>query len=123
MSKIEGIPEGWELVRIGCPRKREFYLDFQGQPKRRQNGDELSNVNYVIVRAIAPLPPKYVPWTFETCLRGCWVRRKGTETTESKIVAIYHNGVKAGQAEHIEFDELFRFFEQLDGTPCGTVEP
>ena len=29
---IEGIPEGWELVRVGCPTNGEFYLGMNGQP-------------------------------------------------------------------------------------------
>ena len=32
MSSIEGIPGGWELVRVGCPTNGEFYLGMNGQP-------------------------------------------------------------------------------------------
>jgi hypothetical protein len=32
VSSIEGIPDGWELVRVGCPTNGEFYLGMNGQP-------------------------------------------------------------------------------------------
>jgi hypothetical protein len=30
--KIEGIPDGWELVRIGNPKKGEYFLDEYNMP-------------------------------------------------------------------------------------------
>ena len=38
MKDIEGIPEGWKLVRIGAVHKNEYYLDHNGDPCKRIGG-------------------------------------------------------------------------------------
>ena len=56
---IEGIPEGWELVRVGTPTNGEFYLGMNGQPI-------ICNLvfhgyAYLIIRKI-PKPKQYRPF-------------------------------------------------------------
>lgn len=118
MNKIEGIPDGWELVRIGTPAEGESYVVSIGEV------DVCNSVrfakNYAIVRKIEPPKPTYVPWTLETCTRG-WVRNK-VSLSELAVVVISQSGVTAGLS-YYNFDNLLRDFEQLDGTPCGTIEP
>jgi hypothetical protein len=67
-----------------------------------------------------PQPPKptYIPWTYETCPRGCWVRFKDSGA-EMAISVIFYSGVTAG-VNYWNFDRLLQEFEQLDGSPCGT---
>jgi hypothetical protein len=48
---IPGVPEGWELVRIGSPVYGEWYIDNQGV-MRRCDFDKLVSTNHVIVRKI-----------------------------------------------------------------------
>ena len=73
---IEGIPEGWELVRVGCPTNGEFYLGMNGQPI-------ICNLvfhgcAYIVVRKIE-LPKRYRAFAnaaeFEPH-RDRWIRRK-----------------------------------------------
>lgn len=59
MSKIEGIPEGWELVRIGAVKAGEWRLDAIGKPVL--NPIDTSSMNFPIIRRIPPplsIPPK-----------------------------------------------------------------
>jgi hypothetical protein len=32
--QIEGIPEGWDLVRIGTPSEDEYYINAMGFPQK-----------------------------------------------------------------------------------------
>ena len=54
---IPGVPEGWELVRIGTPVYGEWYIDNQGVI-RRCEFDKLVSTNHVIVRRIEK-PKRY----------------------------------------------------------------
>ena len=57
--KIEGVPEGYEIVRIGRPEKRELFIDSTGQVGT-SNGLEFSYC-FVIVRKIER-PKQYRPF-------------------------------------------------------------
>lgn len=66
--KIEGIPDGWELVRIGAVEKDEWALSGQGLPFMAICDGE--STNYVIIRRIPPplnIPPKVFAdgWVFQ----------------------------------------------------------
>lgn len=58
--KIEGIPDGWELVRIGSPLTGEFILSYDAIPVSFDAKNTASR-NCVIIRRIPPplsIPPK-----------------------------------------------------------------
>jgi hypothetical protein len=57
--KIEGVPEGYEIVRIGRPEKRELFIDSTGQVGT-SNGLEVSYC-FAIVRKIEK-PKQYRPF-------------------------------------------------------------
>jgi hypothetical protein len=57
--KIDGMPEGYELVRIGRPENRELFIDSTGQVGT-SNGLEVSYC-FVIVRKIEK-PKQYRPF-------------------------------------------------------------
>jgi hypothetical protein len=59
MNKIEGIPDGWELVRIGVPLRGEFKINYKGEAIE-SFGNEI-DVNYPIVRKIEQ-PKHYRPF-------------------------------------------------------------
>ena len=102
-----GMPEGYEFVRVGFAKQGEFYLG---------SGDENCKV---IVRKIDP-KPKYTLWTFETCALGTAVKAK-TGSMLGIVSTTYGNGAMIG-GNVWTWDEIFRDFTQLDGTPCGTIE-
>jgi hypothetical protein len=118
MSKIVGIPEGWELVRIGATIAGDAYVDRFGDVRTAEDSSVICN--YVIVRPVAPPLPKYVPWTFETCPVGSVVKWKhGT----GKGVIVHCGESKAFFLGHsYTYQEILEDFTQLDGTPCGTIE-
>jgi hypothetical protein len=51
MEHIEGIPEGWELVRIGKIQKSEWFLGYSGNPVQADH-EGIPGNNQVIVRRI-----------------------------------------------------------------------
>ena len=51
--KIEGIPEGWELVRIGIVKRDEWYIGQYGKPE--QAPLNMLPANFPIVRKIKPV--------------------------------------------------------------------
>ena len=61
MSNIEGIPEGWELVRIGKVKPGECWLDSDGIVIHRYQSFESEGSNYVIIKRI-PKPKQYRPF-------------------------------------------------------------
>ena len=117
MNKIEGVPEGWELVRIGSPNMGEFYIGGYGDIGVCDWIEKY--VNFVIVRKIEPPKPTYVPWTFETCPIGAVVWRKSGKF-RGELSAAGEIGAYIAKF-HYTYKELLSAFE-LDGTPCGTVE-
>ena len=59
--QVEGIPDGWELVRIGRVKRGEFRLSNFGQPIHWEDSQESGSVNYVIIRKIKK-PKRYRPF-------------------------------------------------------------
>ena len=74
--KIEGVPDGWELVRIGTPEKGEHYLD--GSCNVAQAEIKGLTVHRPIVRKIER-PKQYRPFANSEEFkphRERWIRRK-----------------------------------------------
>jgi len=113
----EGIPNGWKRLRIGRVLEYEWYVDVNGLPCQCTKRG-LTSKNYIIIERIEPPKPVYVPWTYETCPAGVWVRKKHGSVV-AMIVVITRDGVTAGS--YFSFYDLFTLFEQLDRTPCGTL--
>lgn len=117
--KIEGVPEGWEIVRIGQAKRHEFYLDGCGEPRAcRWDGE--TAMGCAIVRKIEPPKPTYVPWTFDTCPLGLVVKNKAA-TERGMITRVQEDALCIGGC-WLNYQYFLEQFEQLDGTPCGTVE-
>lgn len=173
-----GMPEGYEFVRVGFAKQGELYLGsgdenckvivrkIEPQPLvieagkyyRLRNGDVVGpilrmteryqgslydvcrsnglrwkeNGNYwnkspslkdIVAEVPCPEPPKptYIPWTYETCPVGVAVKTK-TGSMVGIITLTCSYGAMIGN--HVwKWHEIFRDFTQLDGTPCGTIEP
>ena len=61
MSKIEGIPEGWELVRVGVAVSGDTVLMHDGMPTTLKDNPSGAVKNWPIIRRIPPplsIPPK-----------------------------------------------------------------
>ena len=119
VNKIEGVPEGWEVVRIGVANFGETYIDEKGW-RRVCNCEPSteSNAGSAIVRRIEPPKPTYIPWTFETCPIGRHVvclaaRQKGIITGASD------DGVRIGAMVY-SYDQLLTNWQSDNGTPKGT---
>lgn len=58
--KIEGIPDGWELVRIGKLLPSDWFINHLGEPKQNMSDCATNGVNYPVIRRIPPplnIPP------------------------------------------------------------------
>lgn len=72
-------------------------------------------------RIAVPPQPVVKPWTRETCPIGAAVRGKITGRL-SIIVQCDEQSVYIGQGFGTTYAGLLADFEQLDGSPCGTLE-
>lgn len=119
VNKIEGLPEGWELVRIGTPVEGESYIVSGGCVGVCESVRFAKN--YVIVRKIEPPKPKCIPWTYETCPVGSVVVNK-TDDYKALVISAGLSSACFGVLD-ASYANLLDQYTQLDGTPCGTVEP
>ena len=120
---IEGIPEGWELVRIGCPVPSvDWVVNQFGEPVLCSVG--VSTKNYVIIRKIEK-PKQYR--AFENAAefkphRDRWVEYTSPNCDYSmyQISAYSSQRVWLGpNATGIEYREAFHCLKFDDGTPFG----
>lgn len=58
--QVEGIPEGWELVRVGKVKPGEFRVAADGTPAE-WNSVESDSANYVVIRKIEK-PKQFRPF-------------------------------------------------------------
>lgn len=64
--------------------------------------------------------PKYVPWTFDEKLIGSVIRHKQSRDVV-QICHVAKNLVAVPYYGQLSYEEVFRFFEQLDGKPAGRL--
>lgn len=119
--KIEGIPDGWELVRIGTPVVNvDWVVDSEGKP--RLCDIESTFLNRVIIRKIEK-PRKYRPFQnaaeFEP-FRDRWVKHPN-EPDKRFAPADYNNeGVWGVGGRMYDYETLFKSGTLFDdGTPFG----
>lgn len=121
---IEGIPDGWELVRIGKIENEEFFIDRDGDLVQYDKGrGSRFNKNYVIVRKIVkPKDPSQYRhfWNAEEAepLLGQVLRLKVDHKHKFVLIGVTSHGVQVGLS-HWSLQEAFDCFERLDGTPFG----
>lgn len=114
-NQIEGIPDGWELVRIGNVRHGEFYLDGNAHPVKWNSAITSEYANYSIVRKIEK-PKRYRPFAnaaeFEPH-RLRWWKTNGNDRVNPP--AYYNDSYHGG----LSFDMCFTSRTFDDGTPFG----
>ena len=116
---IEGIPDGWELVRIGEIQHGEFFIHSDGSILQHdENQTVRMNKNYVIIRK---KPKRYRPFAKlidAQPLVGEVLRFKVDHRSMALFIGITSSGFQIGLS-HWKPKEAFDFFERLDGTPFG----
>jgi hypothetical protein len=127
-QKIEGIPDGWELVRIGKPEPGEWVVSNPGDPIQWLN--DCTMANYAIIRKIEK-PKRFRAFASKSEFaphRDRWIVLKGCEHDSSysswRVGGYQDNGVYIdGDDGLIGWDELFGVyvFEHGNGVfePCG----
>lgn len=117
--QVEGIPEGWELVRIGTPKPGEHVLGKYG--KILHCNGVFKGISYVIIRKIEK-PKRYRPFAnaaeFEPH-RDRWIKRK-SGNVDHRIKTHSYNNLKHYTGDIGDtWQTMFDDFEFEDGTPFG----
>ena len=119
--KIEGIPDGWELVRIGRLEHEDFFINHDGAIHQYYtNKGSLLNKNYPIIRKIEQ-PKQYRPFANAAeaePLLGQVLRLKVDHKHKFVLIGVASHGVQVGLS-HLSLQEAFDCIERLDGTPFG----
>jgi hypothetical protein len=116
-DKIPGVPEGWELVRIGTVSQGEFFVGYDGQPEQYRQDVESSGW-VTIIRKIEK-PAAYRPFANAEEFkphRDRWWRYNDSEDSEHvQPPAAYSKIGPMGS----NWEQAFsgRVFD--DGTPFG----
>jgi len=117
-DKIEGIPEGWELVRIGLPSIDEWVVSSEGRPIKWNHKTTYNG--YAIIRKIEK-PKQYRPFAnaaeFEPH-RDRWVRYRGDDYGGSRV-AFYDNTHARIDDDVDNWNGHFKDYTFDDGTPFG----
>lgn len=124
-SKIEGIPEGWELVRVGVKKEGDYFIDAHGNISEAEN-DSVSE-GWAIIRKTEK-PKQYRPFAngaeFEPH-RDRWIKRSynGRHNAEGAFrVSGYDDcAVWSDGGVRSTYQEMFDDGRQFDddGTPFG----
>lgn len=119
--QIEGIPDGWELVRIGKAKLEEFYVNNEGIAWEWTASGESGFANYVVIRKIEK-PKRYRPFAnaaeFEPH-RDKWLKYK-SGNGDHRIKTHSYNDRKHYTGDLGDsWKEMFDDFEFEDGTPFG----
>ena len=119
---IEGIPEGWELVRVGKPKTGEFFIDGLSCPHQAMDDEHFHGC--AIIRKIEK-PKQYRAFAnaaeYEPH-RDRWVEYTSPNCDYSmyQISAYSSQRVWLGpNATGIEYREAFHCLKFDDGTPFG----
>ena len=112
-DKIEGIPDGWRVVRIGSANKAGYWMDEDGSIKPSLTG-HIRGLFYPIVERIKPPEPTYRPFAnaaeFEP-YRDKWICDPQDQLNKFKAIAYNDQGV-------FSFKRFWGYSQLFD---CGTV--
>ncbi len=114
--QIEGIPDGWELVRFDYATDGERYLDGSGDIVHHL-GAKPTQAKRLIIRKIE----KYRPFANTAEAEVMWdakLQLKEHSDDKFRVTAIRVTGVVIG-ASWYNYEEAFERFECVDGTPFG----
>lgn len=116
---IEGIPEGWELVRVGKPIYNvDWVINVFGNPALCDF--DTSYENKPIIRKIEK-PKQYRPFANAAEAEPFWDRKlryKGSDDCRLRVVTLKPIHCRVGDSTYT-YREAFNLFECIDGTPFG----
>jgi len=120
MSAIKGIPEGYELARIGAPRRNEPYLTPRGQIDIAEGNFE--GCGYAVLRRIEK-PKRYRPFAngdefLSHPLHNGWINI-GTVGFTKVCKFTDTNFWVHGETVTCRWEEGFEFIKFRDGSPFG----
>lgn len=132
--EVEGIPDGWELVRVGKPTLEEFIIGHDGSPVACVSLKRpLRQFRYAVIRKIEK-PKQFRPFANEKEAEPFWdvkLRYKESVKFKEPGKAIKEPGkamfrvncigeVDVGIAFSVySYQTAFDVFECIDGTPFG----
>lgn len=115
-TKIEGVPDGWELVRIGVPNEGDWVIESDGE---HYKANTMFGCVSPIIRKVEPPKPKYRPfanadefkphrdrWIRSLENNGCW--RPTAYTNE----CVFYDGL-------LRYSLLVNSVFDDTGEPCG----
>lgn len=118
---IEGIPEGWRLVRIGKPKAGEYYIENHGEAcEAKPTTPTVLHWVFPIIEKIEK-PKQYRPFANAAeaeALLGQVLRLKVNHEHKFVLIGISSHGVRIGLSLW-SLQQAFDRFERLDGTPFG----
>lgn len=117
-QKIEGMPDGWRLVRIGTPNKGDCFIDAQGDVKHCSGGYHA--FGYAIIEKIEQ-SKQYRPFAnaaeFEPH-RDRWFKPKFPSYQCIRTTAYNDRGHWVGE-ESDTWEQMFQNYIFDDGSPFG----
>ena len=123
---IEGIQDGWELVRIGRPAIGEFIVSHKGEPKEVFD-EEYCGLDCVIIRKIEK-PKRYRPFAnaaeFEPH-RDRWLvffdyEYSDLSDQKSRVLVYGDDRFWIGEdGSMYDWNKAFKSWQFEDGTPFG----
>jgi len=104
-KQVPGVPDGWQLVRIGAPKKGEFFITSYNMVVRAD--ENMYEYCWPVVELINPVePPK--PKTEEVVLNkylvGVGLMRTMLVATAEYMDAYYYDYTFIGHSETIEVE-------------------
>jgi hypothetical protein len=121
-DKIPGVPEGWELVRIGPVSPGEFFVDYDGNAQQYAQG--AASIGWVTIIRKIEKPAAYRPFANAEEYLPHWgkpVAHRDCVGFDS-IISTSALGVYIAQGRTVQFftlDEAFEVLKFADGTPFG----
>ena len=120
---IEGIPEGWELVRVGKLMPGDYWLNDDGRVLEWKYAHQSAAANYAIIRKI-PKPKQYRAFANAAEYMPHWgkpVKYQDSLGFDS-IISTSELGVYTAQGRMVQFLTMEQAFGSLtfaDGSPFG----
>lgn len=120
---IDGIPDGFELVRIGVARHGDLILSNAGRSMRYTVNDESKSANYIIVKVIEP---EYRPFANAAEFaphRERWITRDKHDPARGCYRVSAYDEYKTYTNDGFRsYEDLFCSATFADGTPCGVAK-
>lgn len=119
-QQIEGMPDGWRLVRIGKPKAGEWFIDSGNGIPREAPCDWSGNVRVIIEKI--EQSKQYRPFAnaaefMSHPLANGWVDAGG-EYFE-KVTTCTNSGITFDDCELYTYKRAFEELKFLDGSPFG----